>query len=317
MDVETRALRHARGTLGRAHYASIRAKVSERDGNRGGLGAAAAEKRGCGPRSIPSSVAQPVVRRASRMRPRTSLRTKLRTEDPRDGPVQAGKGSSSLDYRAVEWSKIHVDFGGFSQYRKAHVQLEGSTVAVCEGLIAILQTCSGGSMRKERLRKIVCTTLVVMVAVLGLVTIAMAQEDAGAADGMILKKGPHVPSANRVQPQPNSSLAPPANDECAGATVIPDGPYPVCSAITTGILDATDTGDPRVTGTCSGNFNSRNSIWYTWTPSVTAFYKIITCPGGNCGPGTTLTEPGDGILHVYTAARSEEHTSELQSLRHL
>jgi uncharacterized repeat protein (TIGR01451 family) len=150
-------------------------------------------------------------------------------------------------------------------------------------------------MEKERLRKIVCTTLVVMVACLSLVSIALAE------DGEVtLKKGIHLPS---YTPAPHvSGLVIPGNDECGGAVSINDGPYPVCSPITTGILDATNANDPIAPATCvgTGNFTS-HSIWYTWTPASTAFYKILDCPGGSCGPGTSLTEPGDGVIHVYTS----------------
>lgn len=84
----------------------------------------------------------------------------------------------------------------------------------------------------------------------------------------------------------------PANDGCGGALVIPDGPYPVLSPITTAADTATGSGDP--TNSCSPS-PVENGIWYTWTPATTGQYTLTTCAG------TTATTDGDGVLAVFTS----------------
>jgi hypothetical protein len=85
--------------------------------------------------------------------------------------------------------------------------------------------------------------------------------------------------------------------------VIGDGPYPVCGPVVSGILEATDAGDTIAPASCIGAGNeTHNGIWYTWTPSVTQFYKIFDCSGPACNAAGTLSAPGDGVIHIYTSA---------------
>lgn len=152
-------------------------------------------------------------------------------------------------------------------------------------------------MEKHRSRISSCTVLLVLLLALGFVTVAAAQQE----DGIIKGKVVHPPTY--VAPTLMPSFAPPGNDNCAGALVIPDGPYPVCSAITTGMLEATDPGDIIAPAACIGAGNeTHNGIWYTWTPTVTQFYKVFDCSAGACSGAGTASAPGDGVLHIYTSA---------------
>src|SRR5262245_11154305 len=99
-----------------------------------------------------------------------------------------------------------------------------------------------------------------------------------------------------LDPSLNSSeagfFAPPANDVCSGAVVIPDGPYPILSAVTSGVDQATGAGDPI--DSCSPN-PVENGVWYRWTPSVSGQYTITT------RAGATATTDGDGVMAVFTS----------------
>ena len=83
---------------------------------------------------------------------------------------------------------------------------------------------------------------------------------------------------------------PPVNDACAGAIVIPPGPYPVQSQ-SVEITSATRSGDPSL---C---VSSSHTVWYTFTPTQTGNYSITTCPV--LAPGTTTN---DTVLGVYASA---------------
>ncbi len=91
----------------------------------------------------------------------------------------------------------------------------------------------------------------------------------------------------------------PSNDQCAGAEVIPGaGPFPVLSAITADITDATTTGDPAVPScqTCLSGQVSR-SIWYRFTPSVSATYDFSVC--NSDGTASTVD---DTVMAIYTSS---------------
>ena len=91
----------------------------------------------------------------------------------------------------------------------------------------------------------------------------------------------------------------PSNDQCAGAEVIPGaGPFPVLTAVTADITDATVTGDPPVPScqTCISGQVSR-SIWYRFTPSVTATYDFSSC----ASDGTASTVD-DTVMAIYTSS---------------
>jgi hypothetical protein len=102
-------------------------------------------------------------------------------------------------------------------------------------------------------------------------------------------------AAAATAPPRNAPLAPPSNDTCAGATIIPAaGPFPVTTTAVD-VTDATVGGDPP-TPSCfiSGSLN--RSIWYRFTPSATATYTLTTCQ--NDGAATTLADP---IMAIYTS----------------
>ncbi|MBX5480258.1 MAG: IPT/TIG domain-containing protein [Myxococcaceae bacterium] len=87
--------------------------------------------------------------------------------------------------------------------------------------------------------------------------------------------------------------APPTNDVCAGAEVIPPtGPFPYLTAITD-LTSATDANDPI--SSCQSN--AHLGIWYTFTPTVSGVYSFSTCNGN--GGGTTVS---DTVIGIYTSA---------------
>jgi len=89
----------------------------------------------------------------------------------------------------------------------------------------------------------------------------------------------------------------PANDTCAGAEVIPGaGPFPYSAAVVADITDATTTGDPPLPS-CQTNVS--RSIWYSFTPTVTATYSMSTC----ASDGTASTVD-DTVIAVYTSSTS-------------
>jgi uncharacterized repeat protein (TIGR01451 family) len=91
-----------------------------------------------------------------------------------------------------------------------------------------------------------------------------------------------------------SALVPPTNDLCGGAEVLPGaGPFPLLSAITGDITDATTTGDPGIPS-CQTNIS--RSIWYTFTPATTGAYTISSC--ADAPTSSTLDDP---VLSVWTS----------------
>jgi len=107
---------------------------------------------------------------------------------------------------------------------------------------------------------------------------------------------PHVRHATAAsdKSQVHPLGAPPANDVCAGAEVIPgNGPFPLLTAVTPDITDATTFGDPPPPS-CQTNVS--RSIWYTFTPSVTAAYDVSTC----ASDGTASTVD-DTVIAIYTS----------------
>ena len=98
-------------------------------------------------------------------------------------------------------------------------------------------------------------------------------------------------------PPRTAPLAPPPNDQCAGAEVINGtGPFPICSTVTADVTDATLTGDPPAP-TCQTNIS--RSIWYRFTPNVTATYTFATCASD--GTSTTVD---DTVMAIYTSSTS-------------
>jgi uncharacterized repeat protein (TIGR01451 family) len=95
-------------------------------------------------------------------------------------------------------------------------------------------------------------------------------------------------------PPPDQPLLVPSNDTCAGAVAIPGaGPFPHLTA-PVNLFDATTTGDP--TPTCAFQSRFSRGIWYSFTPTVSAAYRITTC--ATDAPETTRD---DTVLAVFTA----------------
>ena len=102
-------------------------------------------------------------------------------------------------------------------------------------------------------------------------------------------------AAAALAPPRNAPLAPPSNDLCSGAEVIPAaGPFPYVTAVTSDITDATVTGDPPGPSCQTG---LSRSIWYTFTPTTTADYII-----SSCADAPTATTVDDTVMGIYTSS---------------
>ena len=103
---------------------------------------------------------------------------------------------------------------------------------------------------------------------------------------------PPSPGETAVQLRVTKPVVP-ANDLCSGAVIIPaSGPFPHLTAITD-ITLATMDGDPPAPS-CQTNIS--RSIWYQFTPSTTAVYRISTCAQET---GTTVR---DSVMGVYSSS---------------
>lgn len=89
--------------------------------------------------------------------------------------------------------------------------------------------------------------------------------------------------------------APPPNDQCSGAEVIPGdvGPSPYYSSIVNNIHEATVIGDPPPPTNCYGGQISR-SVWYKFTPDQSSLYTVSL--------KFTATTLQDTLLGIYTSA---------------
>ncbi|HKX62613.1 MAG TPA: hypothetical protein VJS65_12225 [Verrucomicrobiae bacterium] len=87
--------------------------------------------------------------------------------------------------------------------------------------------------------------------------------------------------------------APPANDTCAGAVVIPsNATFPYLTPILTNINEATLTNDPIPSPSCI--VGAARGVWYQFTPPQTGTYSFST-------GADTATTAFDTILGVFTA----------------
>jgi hypothetical protein len=84
---------------------------------------------------------------------------------------------------------------------------------------------------------------------------------------------------------------PPANDTCAGAEVIPPGPFPHLTT-TNDITKATTAGDPPTPSCQSAVFNS---VWFRFTPTNSGTYVFST-------DESTATTVYDTVMALYTAS---------------
>ncbi len=91
--------------------------------------------------------------------------------------------------------------------------------------------------------------------------------------------------------------AAPANDNCSGAEIIPpSGPFPHLTSIQN-ITLATTNGDPLPPSCYSFDLPSlARSVWYSFTPDVSASYAISTCT-----EAPTSTTVVDTVMALYTA----------------
>ncbi len=122
--------------------------------------------------------------------------------------------------------------------------------------------------------------------------IRLVVEDASASYPVTVRT--LISAANVVAaPAPHSGFVAPPNDTCAGAEVVADGPYPILSAITADITDATTTGDPAPS--CQTSWS--RGIWYSFTPSVSANYTFSLC--ADAPTGSTVD---DTVVAVFTSA---------------
>jgi hypothetical protein len=120
----------------------------------------------------------------------------------------------------------------------------------------------------------------------------VARRDHDIADRKSQSLNKRIAAAAAAPPR-NTPLAPPANDLCAGAEIIPAaGPFPYLTAVTSDITDATVTGDPPGP---SCQIGLSRSIWYTFTPATTADYTISSCTGA-----PTATTVDDTVMAIYT-----------------
>lgn len=90
--------------------------------------------------------------------------------------------------------------------------------------------------------------------------------------------------------------APPVNDQCAGASVIPaSGPFPFQTSAFD-IKEATVSGDPSLPGDF---YPSRviRSVWFAFTPAASGSYTLASCAGAG---GTATT--ADTVMAIYTSA---------------
>src|SRR5262245_30104143 len=85
--------------------------------------------------------------------------------------------------------------------------------------------------------------------------------------------------------------APPANDQCPGAAVIPpQGPFPYL-APTEDVLEATSLGDPPAPD-CQRSVS--RSVWFAFTPTVSTEYSFSLCSDA---PAQTTLD--DTVVAVY------------------
>ena len=111
---------------------------------------------------------------------------------------------------------------------------------------------------------------------------AVLSQTADAPEGAATNSTPH----SGITP-----LAPPSNDDCTGAIVIPSGSLPVVTAA----VDITDATPQDVDETILSCATTDRTIWYSFTPAITAGYVISTC-NGNGATGSTVY---DTVLAVY------------------
>ena len=100
-----------------------------------------------------------------------------------------------------------------------------------------------------------------------------------------------------------AALAPPVNDLCAGAEVVPGGgPFPLLSSVAD-LTDATTVNDPPLPS-CQSSLS--RSVWFAFTPDATAGYSFSLC-----SDAPTATTVEDTVLAVYASSGSCTGLSEM------
>jgi len=91
---------------------------------------------------------------------------------------------------------------------------------------------------------------------------------------------------------------PPANDDCTGAIVIPDGPFPLVTTPVE-ITEATPIEVDDGFHPCAfGGGGADRTIWYKFTPSVSQGYVFSTCAGDGV-TGAAGSNVYDTVIAVY------------------
>jgi len=92
-----------------------------------------------------------------------------------------------------------------------------------------------------------------------------------------------------------AQAAAPLNDICDAAEVIPGaGPFPYLTTVVPDVREATETGDPT-RPRCASSVS--RSVWYTFTPEITALYTLSAC-----ADAPTATTVDDTVLAIYTSS---------------
>jgi hypothetical protein len=92
----------------------------------------------------------------------------------------------------------------------------------------------------------------------------------------------------------------PANDECAGATVIPSIPFTDSVDTTTA---TSNPADPSLSCNGSGAQTDGNTVWYAWTPAADITVNIST--DGSTRPDGTPLDTAHGVFTGTCAALTE------------
>ena len=212
------------------------------------------------------------------------------------GPARAvGRNQSSSDLGKARTRAL----------RNLYSQLEGGS-PFAEEEIAILRRFNAG----DRINQLEADTVISRALhdfyVAGSELNRQQQELLGRYTQMVAPRGQDVAdlktrllerrrSAAAAASRGISPLAAPPNDLCSGGEVIPPaGPFPYLTAVTADITDATTAGDPPFPS-CQTNVS--RSIWYLFTPSVTATYTISTCALDG-----TATTVDDTVMAIYTSS---------------
>jgi uncharacterized repeat protein (TIGR01451 family) len=154
---------------------------------------------------------------------------------------------------------------------------------------------------------VVPTTLTAVTDAQGTVTglnvvVTATPEDYPLNVGFVAGSPKFLASTERVQIGGGSDVPPglpqaaSANDTCAGAQIIPPGPFPVLTT-TVNIAENTDAGDPPVPACAAAGNAAYGAAWYSFTPTISNTYFFNDC--FTQAPGTTHQ---DTIIAIYSSS---------------